>query len=169
MIPMHLGHPHLQHRPSPRHLRWLYVLSGLLLASGVGWLTGRYGLRASGPYGEVPHPSEVWWLRLHGAAAMGLLIAFGALLPGHVAHNWRRRIHYRTGLFLVVSVAWLALTGYGLYYLVSDRLRSLISVAHWGVGLSSVFALVAHVVLSYRRAARRRTDIVRHRRPQTTS
>ena len=166
---MQLGHAHLQHRPSPRHLRWLYLLSALLLISGVGWLVGRYGLRSNGPYGELPHPSEVWWLRLHGAAAMGLLIAFGALLPGHVAHNWRRRIHYRTGLFLVISVGWLALTGYGNYYLVSEVSRSWVSVAHWAVGLLSVVGLLAHVVLSYRRAARRRTHIVHRRSGQTST
>ena len=154
---MHPSRPQPRHRPSPRHQRWLYALGALLLLTGIGWLVAHYLLApAAGPFGAVPHPSEPWWLRLHGAAALGFLVAFGALLPQHVGHNWRRRQHYRTGLTLVVAVALLALTGYGLYYLVSDELRPIASIVHWVVGLASTLALVGHVVVSSRRAARDR-------------
>jgi cation transport ATPase len=161
-----MKHPRHQprHRPGPRHLRWLYALGSLLLLSGVGWLIAHYALRpAAGAFGELPHPSEPWWLRLHGAAALGFLVAFGALLPHHVGHNWRRRQHYRTGLTLVIAVGVLTLSGYGLYYLVSDTLRPMVSIVHWIVGLFCTAMLLTHVVLSYRRAAEdRRVRARRH-------
>src|SRR5215472_11574125 len=100
--------------------RWLYLVGGLLALSGVGWLICHYWLRALGP---APHPLEVWWLRLHGAAMVGFLILFGALLPGHVKQGWRQGLNRRSGLPLLIATALLILSGYGLYYIVSDQLR----------------------------------------------
>jgi len=133
-------------------------LSGaLLLLSGAGWLLSHYGQRASGAFGDMPRPAEVWWLRLHGAAVIGFLLAFGALLTIHVPHNWRRNLHRPSGLFLVLCVGLLALSGYGLYYLVSDSGRAWISVLHWAVGLLAAAGLGVHIVLAKRREKARRT------------
>jgi uncharacterized membrane protein AbrB (regulator of aidB expression) len=127
----------------------------LLFVSGIGWLIGRYGLRQETQLGLLPHPSEVWWLRLHGAAVVVFLIVFGALFPYHVIHNWRRHLHRKSGLLLLIPVLVLALTGYGLYYLVSEQARVWVSVAHWVVGILAGGAFALHVVLSRRRAQMR--------------
>jgi hypothetical protein len=140
-----------RHRPSPRHQRWLYLTSTLLFFTGMGWLVSHYALRQVTALGLTPHPSEVWWLRLHGAAVVGFLIVFGALLPNHVVHNWRRRLHRNSGLFLLVSVGLLSLSGYGLYYLVSDDARALVSVIHWAVGIAAGLGFAVHIVLAQRR------------------
>ncbi len=50
----------------------------------------------------------------------------------------------------------LALSGYGLYYLVDDRQRAVTSALHWVVGLTAGVALTVHVVLGKRLAARAR-------------
>ncbi len=147
----------LRHRPSHQHQRWLYLSGALLLLSGAGWLLSHYGQRASGAFGDMPRPAEVWWLRLHGAAVIGFLLAFGALLTIHVPHNWRRNLHRPSGLFLVLCVGLLALSGYGLYYLVSDSGRAWISVLHWAVGLLAAAGLGVHIVLAKRREKARRT------------
>jgi len=135
----------------------LYLSGALLLLSGAGWLLSHYGQRASGAFGDMPRPAEVWWLRLHGAAVIGFLLAFGALLTIHVPHNWRRNLHRPSGLFLVLCVGLLALSGYGLYYLVSDSGRAWISVLHWAVGLLAAAGLGVHIVLAKRREKARRT------------
>ena len=127
-----------------------------MLLSGAGWLLSHYGLRAPGAFGDVPSPSEVWWLRLHGAAVIGFLLAFGALLTIHVPHNWRRNLHRPSGLFLVLCVGLLALSGYGLYYLVSDSGRAWISILHWAVGLLAAAGLGVHIALAKRREKARR-------------
>lgn len=148
------GPARVPQRLSRRHERYLYLTSVLLLLSGVGWLVGRYLLRGDGALGEVPHPSELWWLRLHGAAVIVFLAVFGALMPGHVVQNWRQRINRYSGVAVVIVVALLALSGYGLYYVVDDRQRALISVMHWVVGLAASGVLVLHVLMGKRLSAR---------------
>ena len=150
------------HRPpimSSRHERWLYVVATALLLSGVGWLTSHFFLAGSSlvaafKFDGVPHPSEPWWLRLHGAAMMGFLVVFGALLPGHVVHGLRRRKNKRSGIFMLTVVIALALTGYALYYLGDEATRPWISALHWLIGLGAAVGLVLHVVLGKRGALR---------------
>ncbi len=134
----------------------MYAAGSLLLLSGVGWLVGHYFLRAPGAFGAAPHPSEAWWMRLHGAAVIVFLVVFGALLPGHVVQNWRHRMNRYSGLSVITVVVLLALSGYGLYYLVDERLRNLTSTLHWLLGLSALLVLVLHVILGKRMAARAR-------------
>jgi cation transport ATPase len=150
------GPARVQQRLSRRHERFLYLTGALLLLSGAGWLVSHYLLRTSGAFGAAPHPSEPWWMRLHGAAVIGFLVVFGALLPGHVVQNWRQRVNRYSGLAVVIVVGLLALSGYGLYYLVDDRQRAVASALHWTVGLVASAALVLHVILGKRLAAQAR-------------
>ena len=145
-------------RLSRRQEFWLYLCTAALLLSGLGWLGSHYLFRSSEPFGEIANPAEVWWLRLHGAAVIGFLIAFGALLPGHVTQNWRIREHRGTGGWNVALIVWLALSGYGLYYAVGDATHAWISLLHWGVGLLWLVALVWHVILGKRRLRDTRLD-----------
>ncbi len=148
------------HRPpmrlGPRHKRWLYVMCGSLFLSGLGWLLAHFLFAGPNDFGEPHHASEPWWLRIHGATAMGFLIAFGSLLPGHAARAWQARKNYRSGLFMVGLVATLVLTGYGLYYAGDEQTRPWISAVHWAVGLAAAAGLLLHVYLGKRRARRRR-------------
>jgi len=148
---MHRGHRHPRPRPrlSRRHRISLYLCGLVLLMSGSGWLLGHYLLRAPGAE-AAPHPSEVWWLRLHGAAMIGFLVCFGALLTRHVPLGWRERSNRGTGVAMVSLVSLLALTGYALYYLVDDTERAWASVAHWSLGLIAAAALVLHATLGSR-------------------
>jgi hypothetical protein len=149
--PAHRAHHHrpiaLRTTLSRRHRRWLYLCSVLLFATGSGWLIAHYGLRAPDLAADgLPQPSEAWWLRLHGAAQLGFLIAFGALLPEHILHGWRQRVNVSSGVVVISVVIALTLTGYGLYYASGDRLRQWVSVMHWSIGLASAALLVWHIV-----------------------
>ena len=145
-------HPPTQQLSRPQE-RWLYWVGGVLALSGVGWLICHYWLRGPGP---APHPLEVWWLRLHGAAVVGFLIVFGTLLHGHVKHGWRQGLNLGSGLPLLVATALLILSGYGLYYIVSDDVRDWVSVVHWGLGLAAVATVGLHVALGKQQARLRR-------------
>ena len=137
----------MRKRLSRRHRRWLYLCGSLLFGSGAGWLICHYFLRAAELISEgAPHPSEVWWMRIHGASLQGFLITFGALLPGHVIHGWRRKMNRATGVAMIIVVATLAITGYGLYYASGDTLRRWLSVMHWNLGLVSLAAFLWHMV-----------------------
>jgi cation transport ATPase len=139
------------HRPQ----LWLYATGALLWASGLGWLASHYLVSSRDDFGELSHPWDAVWLPLHGAAMMAFLVALGALLPTHIVPVWRRRTNRRSGLVMLVVVAVLALTGYGLYYAGDEQLRPWISAIHWGVGLCAAVALLAHRVLGKRRQATR--------------
>jgi hypothetical protein len=153
----HDPHPPQQQLSRPQE-RWLYWVGGVLALSGVGWLVCHYGLRGPGP---APHPLEVWWLRLHGASMVGFLIMFGMLLPGHVKHGWRQGLNLGSGLPLLIATGLLILTGYGLYYIVSDAVRDWVSVVHWGLGLAAVATVGLHVVLGKQQARLRRESAER--------
>jgi hypothetical protein len=149
----HGRHSHRRNRISLRHQRWLYLCGSLLSLSGAGWLIGHYALRGEELVSEgAPHFSEMWWMRLHGAALLGFLIAFGALLPRHVTDGWRHRANRGSGAFMIITVTALTLTGYGLYYAGGDTFRQWVSVVHWAVGLMSIAALLWHIVRGRRRS-----------------
>jgi len=142
------------HRPPlklrPAHRRWLYLVSVLLLVSGIGWLVAHYFLHGPADFPGAPHRSEPWWLRLHGAAAIGFLMAFGALLLQHVRSGWRQRVNRATGVVMLAAVGVLILTAYGLYYIGDDRLRMIVGFAHWAIGIAAALALPAHVMVGRR-------------------
>lgn len=149
-------------RLSLRHKRWLYAMSGALFLSGLGWLLAHFFLASPVEFGDPHHVSEPWWLRVHGATAMGFLMAFGSLLPGHIARAWQARKNYRSGLLMLGIVATLVLTGYGLYYAGDEQTRPWISAVHWAVGLAAAAGLLLHVTLGKRRARRRPAMARRH-------
>jgi hypothetical protein len=143
MRPAHPRHPQLQQRLSRSHELWVYTSGGLLALSGIGWLVCHFVLRAPAP---GPHPLEVWWLRLHGAALLAFLTVLGTLLPAHVVYGWRHRVNLGTGIPVLGMMGLLTLTGYGLYYLVDDDWRSLSSYVHWIAGLLAVALLGLHAL-----------------------
>jgi hypothetical protein len=158
MVHRHERHHEPKQRLSRPQELWLYLVGMVLMLSGLAWLVCHYWLRAPGP---APHPLEVWWLRLHGAAMVGFLVVFGALLPVHVKHGWRQGLNRSSGLLVVVAIVFLALTGYGLYYIVSDELRDWVSVLHWTVGLAAIGMVGLHIALGKQQARLRRRDAER--------
>lgn len=86
-------------------------------------------------------PFQVWSLRLHGAASFGFMIIFGMILSTHVSFNWQVKKNRRiSGIILIVFLAILIASGYGLYYLGDEDSRQFISYLHWIIGIiTSIF------------------------------
>jgi hypothetical protein len=139
-------------RLSRLHRQWIYAVGGSLVGSGVGWLIAHYLLVGASSFGETHHPSEPWWLRLHGAAVMAFLVVLGTILPGHVTRAWSLRKNgiqsvrrnVVTGIWMLSLVAALSLTGYALYYSGSEELRPYISTGHWVLGLAAAAGFYQH-------------------------
>jgi hypothetical protein len=143
-------------RLSKRHEGWVYASGGLLFLSGLGWLLAHYFLAIAGEFGEAHHPSEIWWLRVHGAAAMAFLMVFGSLFQGHIARAWHLRKNLPSGLVVFGAVQLLLLSGYGLYYVADEQWQPWISTLHWIIGLLVIAVLFLHVKLgksSYSKSA----------------
>lgn len=147
-------------RLEPWHRKVVYGITAALVASGVLWLTFRYFVRATGPFGEVHHPMEAWMLKLHGLAAMLSMLALGSLVLSHMRRAWVLKRNVSSGLVLGSIFVVLIATGYALYYFASEEARPILSAIHWVVGLGSGPLLALHIVLGRRRAALRASEVV---------
>jgi len=143
-----LGVPH-------NRRRWLYAAFALAFVSGVLWLVFHYFLQQAGEFGPQPHALEIWWLRLHGAAAFVMLWYAGIVWGTHARPALKHGADWkRSGLGVVALLALLGISGYLLYYLVDDDWRALARIVHWSLGLALALPLGVHLV-GVRRARRR--------------
>ncbi|HQS99533.1 MAG TPA: hypothetical protein PLE48_05775 [Thiobacillus sp.] len=148
-----------------RHKRLAYATFSLLWVSGALWLAFHYFLGVEGDFGPEPNPLEKWWLRLHGLAAMLALVALGSLLTNHVRLAWQRNKNRRSGLPMLALTAWLAATGYALYYFSSDANAAWLPLLHWTVGLAVPLALTLHILAGRQRAPGSHTRTQRRKKP----
>lgn len=129
-------------RLGPLHKALIYGLTIALMVTGLMWLVPHFLLASDGHFGQ--HPLEAWALRLHGAAAMGFLVALGSMLPVHVRRAWQIRRNMRTGITMLVAIVVLIVSSYALYYASSEDLRPWISTLHWALGLVLIPFLLLH-------------------------
>jgi hypothetical protein len=125
-----------------RALHWISV--GVWVTGGV-WLIYKYFIRVTDDFGfESPHPLQHWWLIAHAGFSFAAVWMFGVLWPGHVLRGWRMKTRRPTGGTLFGVIAWLTLSGYALYYVASETLRSWTSILHWVVGLVAIVPFLLH-------------------------
>lgn len=146
-------------RLSRLHEAWVYACVSVLLLSGLLWLLFHYFVIINTEFGKAHHPVEAWSLKVHGFVAMGMLVLFGSLMPGHIRNAWRHRQKRWTGGFMIGLMVTLALSGYGLYYFGGEEVRDWTGILHWVVGILSVFALAIHVWQGRRKAILRSRNI----------
>ena len=144
-------------RLSRGHRTLFYACFGLLFLTGALWLVFHYGTHIKSDLGDLPHPLESLWLKIHGAAAMVFLIILGALVRGHIQMGWGMRKNRRSGAMLVAANLLLLVTGWALYYVGNEGARVWTSAVHWGLGLFVPVLVVLHVLFG------RRTELSRQR------
>ena len=132
---------------SRRHKTWLHGTTLLVFASGVAWAWLHYLGRHAGEFGGEANPGEPWALKVHGAAAMVMLVVVGTLLPLHVRFGWHAKRNRGSGAGMLVFLGLLTVTGYGLYYIGGERLRAWTGWIHLGLGLLLPVMLISHIWL----------------------
>jgi hypothetical protein len=130
-------------RLSQRHKLALYSVLGIVFASGVLWAWLHYFGSTETEFGASPAKAQL--LMIHGLFAALSLMLIGSLLPLHVKYAWRAHRNRKNGIFFISMVTLLIGTGYALYYIGDERLRSWTSWIHLGVGLLFPFLLILHV------------------------
>jgi hypothetical protein len=132
-----------------KHLQryFLYAVLALLFLSGVAWTYWNY--LAASP-GDFETSAKTWAMKIHGAAAMAILVLIGMLLSGHVRFAWRAGRNRANGSVFLSAFAVLSMTGYGLYYAGGERLRAWTSWIHLAVGLALPILLLIHIFLGRR-------------------
>jgi hypothetical protein len=112
-------------RLHPAHRFALYGLFGALLATGIAWEAMR------------PGPVAGAVMKIHGAAGMLMLVVLGTLLMQHVPAGWAVRTNRQSGVLMLGALAWLAVTGYLLYYAGGEALRCYAAQSHLWVGVAA--------------------------------
>jgi cellobiose-specific phosphotransferase system component IIC len=143
------------------HEWWAYAVVTLLVSSGSLWLLFHYFVMVQSDFGAIRHPLEVWWLKVHGAAAMLTLVLIGTMMPVHIRKAWHAGKNRWTGAVMLAVLAVLILTAYALYYYTGEASRPWVSAIHWVIGLGMVPAIILHVVVGRLKHARR-PRAVRH-------
>ena len=134
-------------RLKPFHRRLLYGVLALLFFSGAAWA---YWNDLVWSPGDFEMSAKAWAMKIHGAAAMAILVLVGMLLTGHVRFAWRARRNRPNGSVFLSAFAVLTITGYGLYYAGDERLRAWTSWIHLVVGLALPLLLILHIWLGKR-------------------
>ena len=143
-------------RPVAHHahrlIRWqrlaLYLTGALLVLTGAAWLAVHYSIGAGA--GELPHPLEVWSLRLHGLFAFAGAFVLGVLAAGHIPQGWRLSHRRRwegqrsSGMLLCAISALLVLSGYALFYFAPESVRPALGWVHALVGLAMALLIARH-------------------------
>jgi hypothetical protein len=111
---------------------WLYACAALLWASGTAWLFAHY-FPSARPHSDGLASTS---MKIHGGAAMLLLVLAGAVVALHVRGAWRERKNRVSGLVMAAALIALAVTGYLLYYAGGETARTLASMGHWLPGLA---------------------------------
>ncbi|WP_221793985.1 hypothetical protein [Aquisediminimonas sediminicola] len=132
-------------------MRLLYTSFSLLALAGISWLILEHFIRVEGDFGSERSPWQPWALTVHGLACFAFLISIGAMLPVHVRLGLLGKRRRKSGIATGVIVLFMALTGYGLYYIADDELRGWTSTAHWVNGLITIALIGNHVWLVSRR------------------
>ncbi|HXI74172.1 MAG TPA: hypothetical protein VNG94_01210 [Pyrinomonadaceae bacterium] len=126
---------------------FLYAVLALIFLSGAAWAFWNY--LAASP-GDFQTSAKAWAMKIHGAAAMAILVSVGMLLNEHVRLAWRARRNRANGSVFLSAFAFLTITGYGLYYAGGERLRAWTSWIHLAIGLVLPILLLIHIFLGKR-------------------
>lgn len=138
---------HVNLRLERWHRRSIYVSWAVLVASGAAWLLARYFLRPAGHFGETVHPLEPWAIKLHGAGAMAILFFLGSLMNSHIRRALKSGRNLATGWSMIIAMAVLVVTAFGLYYAEGEAAHQVWSLVHWIAGLGAAALSVAHVLV----------------------
>jgi len=95
----------------------------------------------------------------HGISAAFALLAFGAVLPGHIRSAWNVRRNRGSGIAMIVAMATLMISGLLLYY-GSEAWHDGVLWAHWAVGFCALPVFPLHLLFGHR--ANRRQPAIRN-------
>jgi hypothetical protein len=123
---------------------FLYTVLAVVFLSGVAWAYWNYLV---GSAGDSEMSAKVWAMKLHGGAAMAVLVLIGMLLNEHVRLAWRAGRNRANGSVFLSAFGVLTITGYGLYYAGGERLRAWTSWIHLAIGLALPILLLIHILL----------------------
>ena len=138
---------HRLHNRLPRwHRRTIYALTAILLVTGLWWLVAVYLLAPPGEATPAPHPLAGPLLAVHGIAGYAALFACALVGHAHMRTGWRVPALRSAAFWLCASLAVLALTGLGFYYVATEGVIPFLRWTHVAAGCVLPCWLALHIV-----------------------
>ena len=135
--------------------RALYACMAALAATGILYAVPRYAdLYFGRDWPSVAAPGLL--MKVHGALAVWALLLLGGIWQIHVRARIRRPDNRAAGVVLAAAMAFLAVTGWLLYYAGARGLREVSSLAHTACGVAVLIVILWHVRRGRAILARRR-------------
>jgi hypothetical protein len=123
------------------------VLSGVVTASGLLYFWMKEVLETTDPLAVVNHPLQPSMLSLHVVSAPALLVIFGVVYSAHIASRLEGKKPLRgSGLTSLATFGTMALSGYLLPVVVSERIHTLLWGVHIGSGVLFAVSYSVHFV-----------------------
>jgi hypothetical protein len=134
-------------RTSPRPLRvTIHSAFAALWLTGAAIFVLRHFFAVTTDFGVAPHPWQPSLLVLHGTIAVAVTFLFGWIVGEHVSETWRLGLERSSGLWILVLISVLVITGFAAFFLVNDGLRSLNGKVHEWLGLLLIVPAAMHLV-----------------------
>jgi hypothetical protein len=130
----------------PRWSRILFSVAFLLsLSTGLLWFSlDRWG-EIEGEFGPEKHPWLAFVPKIHGGGAFISLISIGMILSSHIPPGWRAGWSRKSGIFILLCVAMIVVSAWGLYYAGTDELREKLVWLHLAAGCLLPVSIVIHL------------------------
>ena len=132
-------------RLSKIHEYVIYLISVIVIISGLLWLYFDFFIRVETEFSLQVHPLQNIFLILHGSSSIIFLIILGSVLPIHVYKAWKIKNNRLSGGFFLLLFTILILTGIGLFYSAVEDNRRILSVLHWVIGILFPIFFVIHI------------------------
>lgn len=97
----------------------------------------------------------------HGVSTYLVLLAFGAVLPGHIRSAWNAQRNRVSGVAMVATLSMLALSGLTLYY-GSEEVRNPALWLHWLIGGGILLVFPLHLIVGRRNQYRAGQSVPAH-------
>ena len=122
----------------------LYLITLVMMASGLIWLYFDYFIEVQTEFGASHHPLQKWFLKIHGIGSAIFIFIFGMTYVLHVQKTLKDPERRKSGWANLIFWTLMIASGYSLLYLASDEIRDYVAIFHWGLGVLSVAVLFFH-------------------------
>ena len=130
-----------------KHRLFLFLFLATSWVTGITFYILNRWFMVEGMFGPEKHPWQFTILQIHGIAAFGMLMAYGAILANHVPQSWKANRLRGIGVLLLTAFSSQVITAYLLYYLANENGRTITSNIHTIIGLILPLILGIHIWL----------------------
>jgi hypothetical protein len=129
----------------PTALRYsVYAVGGGLWLSGCIWLVLHLFFQTKTQFGAEPHVWEPPLLLIHGVLGVPALYLLGWISSRHALDGWRMARRRLTGGIISSVLVVLASSGFALFFLTGDAVRTGVALLHEIVGVACLVPALAH-------------------------